>query len=48
MVSWASRCGSAITSIASTLPLAIVNVMTVTRRPRGVARIAGTPLTSLL
>jgi hypothetical protein len=48
MMSWPRRCGSAITSIATIFPLVMVNVMTVRRRPRGVTRIAGRPLTNPL
>jgi hypothetical protein len=48
MMSWPSRSAFAITSIATIFPLAIVNVRTVTRRPRGVTRIAGRPLTNPL
>ena len=47
-MSWLRRCASAITSIATIFPLVIVNVMTVTRRPRGVTRIAGRPLANPL
>ena len=48
MMSWPRRCGSAIMSIATIFPLVIVNVMTVTRRSRGVTRIAGRPLANPL
>ena len=48
MMSWSRRCASAITSIATILPLVIVKVMTVTRRPRGDTRIAGRPLANPL
>jgi hypothetical protein len=41
MMSWPRRSASAITPIGTIFPLVILNVITVTRRPRGVTRIAG-------